>query len=443
MRSGVSMSFLASRLGVLNRHELCVVTCGGARSADVGGQSVERQAFGAGDGGARPIYPATIGQVMGVGGEKEQQPCRAGVKISARRLVTRREAVRFQRDEGKPGIERGAGDLLFSGADAWRHEDGPAFGRVEESRLLGGQRVGRNAARALNLQAVWAVEQERVAVGGVGTSCNRQGVETREVVGVCAAHGQSARIVSDVAEKGFQLAAVSENAVVVARGEERRRHVWRRTGLAAAPFGGHSGTFQWVMARWHFGTYLRQGCGYTAHRHFGVSQRGHFAASQLGNRALKVRQPVRCRAINGAISLGTPRLEAPHHHAQMVRHGAAHKQQPMEMIGHYGAFQQLHIGVEARNLSPAVGYGFAERRKGDSFANEPTQQWAAVFHFKRNHVNAPAGIVVAEASAFHGMDDRLFHTQGIIEHRNGGCKPDAKNGTPFFNERGRFICNLV
>lgn len=431
MRSGVAMSFSALRLGVLNRHKPCVVTCGGARSADVGGQPIERQALGAGDGGARHVYPATIGQVMGVGGEKEQQPCRAGVKVSARRLVAWREAVRFQCDKGQSGIECGAGDLLFSEADAWRHEYCPALGRVEEPRLLCGQRIGRNAARALNLQTVGAVEQKRVAVGGVGASCNRQGVETREVVGVCTAHGQAAWVVADVVEKGFQLAAVSENAVVVARGEERRRHVWRRTGPAAAPFGGHSGAFQRVMARWHFGTYLRQGCGHTAHRHFGVSQRGHFAPSLWSDCARDVRQQVRCRAIYGAISLGTPGLEASHHHTQVVRHGAAHEQQPVKMVWHHGAFQQLHVGVEARNLPPAVGHGFAERREGDLFANELSQQRPASLHFKSDHVDSSAGIVVAEASAFHGMDDGLFHTWGIIGHRNGGCKPDAKNGTHF------------
>lgn len=376
------MSFSALRLGVFNRHKPRVVTRGGTRSADVGGQLVECQALGAGN-------PLHMGRGTGLGDapsrfrwrEEKQLPCCTGVKIAAWRLVARREAIRFQRDEGKPGVECGAGDLLFARADAGRHEDGPAFGGVEKPRLFGGQRVGRNSARALDLQAVGAVEQEGVAVGGVGATCNRQGVEAREVVGVCAAYGQAARVVADVAKKVFQLASVGENAVVVTGGEERgrsRRPVGRRT-----------------------------------------------------------RRVVRCRAINGAISLGAPDLEAAHHHAQMVRHGAAHKQQPMEMIGHYGTFQWLHVGVKARNLSPAVGDGFAERCGDDSFAYELPQQRTAAFHFKRKHVNASARIVVAETAAFHGVNDWLFHTQGIIEHCLADGKLEAKNVASFFKGKKR------
>lgn len=431
----------ALRLGVFNRHKPRVVTRGGVGAADVSGKPVERYALGAGDGGAWHICYAAIEQATGVGCKEKKLSGCASIEIAPRRLVAWRETVRLQRDEWKPCVEGCAGDLLFAGADAGRYEDCSMLGRVEESRLLGGQRVVRNAARALDLQAVGAIEQEWIPVGGAGDSCNRQGVESREVVGVCAAHGQSAWVVADVAEKGFQLAMVGENAVVVAGREEGRRHVWRRTGQAATPFGGYLGTFQCAMAYRHFGTYLRQGCGCTARRHSDISRKGQFAAFLRRNRVRNMRLPVRCRAIYGAISLGTPGLEASHYHAEMTRHAAAHEQQPVKMIGHHCIFQRLHVGMKERNLPPAVGHGFAERREVDSFAHELPQQRESPRYFKCDHVNASARIVVAETAAFHGMDDLLFHTCGIIEHCFGDGKLDAKNVMSFFKGRGRFRCN--
>ena len=104
---------------------------------------------------------------------------------------------------------------------------------------------------------------------------------------------------------------------------------------------------------------------------------------------------------------------------QQAGHWAAHEEQPMEMIGNHGTFQQLYFGMVSWNLPPAVGYGFAKRRKRNSFASKMSQQRTAAFHLEGDHVDAATGVVVAEAPPLHGMLDRMFHAGGII----ADCEP--------------------
>ena len=364
--------------GLFKRHKACVIEFCCARAADIGSGLIKRKALGAGDAGH--VWPATgrpatgrhaTGRLAtGPGsasnrGEHEEQAVCAGFKIAARRFVLGREAVCEKHDERQALVKGCAGNLLLAWADAWRNEHRAALGGIKEARLFGGECIGGDASRALNLEPVRAVEQEWVAVGGESVAHEGKLIYACEIVGVGEAHRQPARVVADVAKESFQLPLVGEYPVVIAWGEEGR----------CAP----------CMA--HNRTGLRTGLVWWSAIH---------------------------GAIHGAIRLCAAHLEAAHHLAQMTGHAAAHEKQPVKVIWHYGAFQKLHFGVEERDLPPAFGDGFAKRRGGDPFANELAEQRATPRHFERDHVDAALEVVVAEASALHGMTIRDFHLPNII-----------------------------
>ena len=360
-------------------HKPRVVERGGARAADIGCKLVEREALGAGEpkftamyGGA-PNLAAMYGGASspGVPNRREQQQLAggAGVEVAARRFVSGREAVGLERDERQALFHRGASNLLFAGAYAGRDKNRSALGGVEETGLLGGERFGRDSARALDLEPVGSVEQKWVAVCGVGRAGERQGVDASEIIGVGAAYRQPAGVVANIAKESFELAFVGENAVVVAGREEGgSRHVWRATE-------------PWRL--------------------------------------------VWCRAIDGSICLGTANLEASNHFAQVSGHSAANEYEPVEVVGHHSKFKKLNFGMVAGNLSPAIGDGLAQRRKSDAFAREMPENRSATIDFKSNHVYAAIIVVVAEASALHGMNHWAFHTAHIIRNNRNSCKEAA------------------
>ena len=346
-----------------------VVERGGARAADVGCKLVEREALGA----SEPNLAAMCGGALNRGApnrrEQQQLAGGAGVEVAARRFVFGREAVGLERDERQALFHRCAGDLLLAGAYAGRDKNRSALGGVEETGLFGCECFGRDAARALDLKPVGAVEQKGVAVCGVGRAGERQRVDASKIIGVGAAHRQSAGVVANIAKESFELAFVGENAVVVAgRKEGGSRHVWRTTG---------PGRLVW------------------------------------------------CRAIDGSISLGTANLEASNHFAQVAGHSAANEYEPVEVVGHDGEFKELNFGMKAGNLPPAIGDGLAQRRKRDAFTCEMTENRSAPLDFKRNHVYPAIIVVVAEASALHGMDWLAFHMAYIIGNNRNSCKEAA------------------
>ena len=354
----------------------CIIELRRAGAANVGGGLIKRKALAARDGGgAGHVWPATNR------GEHEKQAFGAGFEIAAWRLVFGRKTVGEKHDKRQALIEGGAGDLLLARAYAWRNEHRAALGGIEKARLLRYERIRRYAPRALDLEPIGAVEQEWVAVGGEGIAKEGERVDARKVIGVGEPHRQSAGIVADVAKERVQLPLVGENAVVVAVGEEGgSSHVWPATGR---PISGR------LALSWPVGRCAIYG---TAH---------------------------------GAICLGAAHLEAAHHFAKMAGHAAAHEKQPMEMIGHYGEFKQLHLGVEGRYLPPALDNGFAERRWLYALPHKAAKQRATALYFKRNHVDAALEVIVAEASALHGMLYRAFHSAGIIPNRSQANKEAA------------------
>ena len=361
--------------GLVKRHKACVIEFSCARAADIGSGLIKRKTLDAGDAGH--VWPATGRPATEPScalnrGEHEEQAVCAGFKIAARRFVLGREAVCEKYDERQSLVKGCAGNLFLAWADTWRNEHRAALGGIKEARLFGGECIGGDASRALNLEPISAVEQEWVAVGGESVACEGKSIDAREVVGVGEARRQPARVVADVAKECIQLPLVGEYPVVIAGGEE---------GVAAM-YGG-------------------------APNRLGLA-RGAWASAIWG------RKPVWWSAIHGAIRLSAAHLEATHHLAQMTGHTTAHEKQPVKVIWHYGAFQQLHFGVEEWNLPPAFGDGFAKRRGGDPFANELAEQRATPRHFERNHVDAALEVVVAEASALHGMTSRDFHLPNII-----------------------------
>lgn len=380
---------------LLQWHKAGVVERGGAGAADVGGEAVECEALGAGD--SRPVRHSPKPACVLRRREQQQVAVGAGVEGSARWLVLWREAVGFERNERKPFFHRGAGDLLLSRTDAGRDKYSTARGGVEEAGLLGGEGFGRNTARALDLKSVGTVEQEGVAVGGIGCSGEWQGVDAREVVGVGETYCQPAGIVADVSEECFKLAFVGEDAVVVTGGEEG----------GAAMYGGapNRSALAWGDTRSH-----PFGCGRQSRRLI---------------RAILECKPVWWRAIHGAISLGTAHFKSPHHLAQMTGHAAAHEEKAMEMVGHDGGFEQLYFGMNMRDLPPAVGDDFAERREGDPFADKTAEDWPTALGFKGNHVNATLVVIVAEAPTLHGRLHSVFHTAGIISDSGNILKEAA------------------
>lgn len=367
--------------GLFKRHKACVIEFCCAGAADVGSGLIKRKALAAGDAGhvwpaagrpatGRPAagWPATEpGGALNRGEHEEQAVC-AGFKIAARRFVLGREVVCEKHDERQALVKGCAGNLLLAWADTWRNEHRAALGGIKEARLFGGECIGGDASRALNLEPIRAVEQEWVAVGGESVAREGKSIDAREVVGVGEARRQPTGVVADVAKECIQLPLVGEYPVVIAGGEE---------GVAAM-YGGAPNRLGLARVAW-------------------------------ANAGL-----VWWSAIHGAIRLCTAHLEAAHHLAKMTGHAAAHEEQPVKVIRHHGAFQQLHFGVEEWNLPPAFGDGFAERRGGDLFANKLAEQRATPRHFERNHVDAALEVVVAEASAFHGMTSRDFHLPNII-----------------------------
>ena len=149
------------------------------------------------------------------------------------------------------------------------------------------------------------------------------------------------------------------------------------------------------------------------------------AAKLIRRCASGVRRRVWWIAIYGAASLGATYFEPSHHLAQMAGHAAAHEEKAMEVVGHDGAFKQLHLGMEARYLPPAVGDGLAERREGDTFAGKASENRATALHFEGDHVDAAFVVVVAKAPTLHGMDDGAFHTTAIIGNDSGFSKEAA------------------
>jgi len=306
-----------------------VVEVGGAGSADFGCHGVEFQTLGARN------APA-VG-VVGPGGEQQQAASGAGVEILARRLVFRGEAVFAECDKRQSGIQRCAGDCLFAGADAGAYQNGSSFGSIKQSFGLGGEFFGRDGARALDLQAIGAVEQKRAAVGGIFAPGERQAVYAREIVGVGANERQPARVVGDVAKEGLKLAAVAEYAVVIAGREETvvcGCHIWRPTQ----------------------------------------------------------QHPV---------GLGAADLEAAHDLAEMAGHALANEKQPVEVVGHDHARQQLNLGVKVWNRAPTVSHGVAQRRMNEALALKTAQQRASALDLKCNHVDATLEVVVAKTTLGH------------------------------------------
>lgn len=340
--SSVTMAFVRQRDGRrcgdvgmsgFHRHEARVVERGCAGLADLGGHGVEREALFARDAAA---------VVVGPGREQEQPSLRAGVEVEPRRLELRREAVFAEGDERKLRVQRGAGDRLFAGADAGRDQDGPALGGVEQPLGFGGERVGRDAPRALDLQAVGAIEKKGVSVGGVVAPREREAVDAREVVGVLANEREAARVVRDVAQENFQLASVGQDPVVVAGGEQARcvGHIWPTT------------------------------------------------ERQITEQP----RPIR---------LGAADLEAANDLAEVAAHAPLDEEQPMEMVGHDDAGEQLNLRVVARYLAPAGLDALAERRLLDGAADEATQNGTPPLDFERDHVDAALVVVVAEAPLLH------------------------------------------
>ena len=251
-------------------------------------------------------------------------------------------------------VSSDAGDFLLAGADAGRNENRAALGLVEQGFALSGDFVGGEPPRALDLQAVGLVEQEGVAVGRVGTALDLGRIEAGEEVGVAANDRESLRVRSNVVDENLKLAAAKENVVVVALGEE--------------------------LGGW---------CG-----------GGAIYGTCTGRPPVGQERP---------IGLGAADLEAPDDLAEMAGHALANEEQPVEVVGHDGAFDERDLEMEARDLPPAVGDGPAQLAQFDALADQLAENRSTTFDFKRNHVDAALVVVVAEAAALHRMDFG-FHT---------------------------------
>lgn len=336
-RLGGSLSSL--RLG-RDRHRPAVVAGGGAGAADFLGHGVECEALGAGDG--------ALFEVVGPRGEHEHLAVGAGVEVMAGGFELRGEAIFKENDQGKSVRKGGAGDFLFAGADAGRDENRAALGLVEQGLALGGDFIGGEPPRALDLQAVGLVEQEGVAVGRVGSALDLERVEAGEEVGVAANDREPLGVGSNVVDENLKLAAAKENSVVVALGEK----IW-----GGAMYGASTGL--------------------------------------------------------GPIGLGTADLEAPDDLAEVAGHALANEEKPVEVVGHDGAFDEQDLGVEARDLPPAVGDGPAQLAQLDALADQFAENRPTALDFERNHVDAALVVVVAEAAALHRMGFGFgFHTHG-------------------------------
>lgn len=204
--------------------------------------------------------------------------------------------------------------------------------------------------RALDLQAVGLVKQEGVAVSRVGSALDFERVEAGEEVGVAANDREPLGVGSNVVDKNLKLPAPKENSVVVALGEEPGQGVGAMYGANAGP---------------------------------------------------------------SPIGLGTADLEAPDDLAEVTGHALANEEQPVEVVGHDGAFDERDLGVESRDLPPAVGDSPAQLVQFDALADQFAENRPAALDFERNHVDAALVVVVAEAAALHRMGFGLgLHTHG-------------------------------
>lgn len=323
-------------------HKPMVIEAGGVWSADFGDHRVEREALFARD-------AAAIG-VIRPRGEHQKAALGAGLEVVPRWLELGGKAVLTERDERKLCFKRGAGDGFLARADAGAYQDGPALGGIQQTFGFRYERVGCDASRTLNLKSVGAIEQKGVSVGGVGASRECELVDAREVVRVLADEREAARVVRDVAKERFQLAAVGQYTVVIARGKQvgRIRHIWRITG----------------------------------------------------------------RRITGqrTIGLGTPDFEAANDFAQMAAHARTNEEKPVKVIGHDDAGKQLNFRMVAGNFAPAGFDAFTEWSLGDGRTFKSSQNRPSPFDFERNHVNATFVVIVAEASLLHFVGQGIGNT---------------------------------
>lgn len=154
------------------------------------------------------------------------------------------KAPRGEEDEGEVGIEGGAHDGLLAFGDGWRDEHSPlpCFGE-EKSHLLCHLLVGE-ASGALYLQFLWIVEEELIAYGSIGLSCNGKAEADTEKVGVFTFDGKAKRVGAEIVEPPLEFVFARKDVVVVATRPEVA------VGAVILRFG----VLTWV------GVWLQRGC---------------------------------------------------------------------------------------------------------------------------------------------------------------------------------------
>ena len=167
-----------------------------------------------------------------------------GIEVLMSRFGEGIKAPRGEEDEGEAGIECGAHDGLLAFGDGWRDEHCslPCFGE-EKSHLLCHLLIGE-ASGALHLQFLRIVEEELVAYGSIGLSCNGKAEADTEKVGVFTFDGKAKRVGAEIVEPPLEFVFARKDVVVVATRPEVA------VGAVILRFG----VLTWV------GVWLQRGC---------------------------------------------------------------------------------------------------------------------------------------------------------------------------------------
>ena len=96
----------------------------------------------------------------------------------------------------------------------------------------------------------------------------------------------------------------------------------------------------------------------------------------------------------------------------MYRQRSRYKEDAVHVVGHHLNCLYLYLWVIAMNAHPFALYGFSKFCQFDAWlviatsfskrtTHKPTKERSATFHFQRNHIHSPLGVVVMVIAPFH------------------------------------------
>lgn len=295
------------------------------------------------------------------GGEQQQLTAGTGVHQSACGFGEVGVAILLQQDDGIACVKDGTHDSLLSIGDGGRDEDGAVAGCGEGFVYAPGDVAVCQAAGALHLTTVWALQEESVAYGGELHGAHGDIALYAEEVWVLPLLQETARIVAQVAAPGLQLLLIAQYAVVEA---------WLKQqtvlGVGAADRVSHSVS---RLSRNRQGRCNRQGS----------------------------HQPAVCPAAAS--------LETAHHAAEVAGQLLVNKEDAVQVVWHHLQIEHLYLRVVTLYAPPFLADSLSQWREFYMGLAARTlyacKERTATFHRHRQHIGGRASVVMPHAAPLH------------------------------------------